>query len=68
MLNSSAIELKHSEERVEEKDQFWQDRLIPLPKDLNIGRTLKGLEKHSYRTVGKTRRLDGILPAALENT
>ncbi len=61
--------MRHREQglrhRVREKEQFWQSRLLPLPNDLSIGRTLKGLSPQSYRTVGTTCRLDDIFPAAL---
>ena len=53
------------EQQAEAKEAFWLDTLMPLPDEVQIGRCLKGLEKHSFRTVGQTLRLDAVLPAAL---
>ena len=52
---------KRLAERANEKEQFWQDRLLPLPEDLSIGRKQQGLERISMHTMGKTRRLDDVL-------
>ncbi|MFK7835477.1 MAG: condensation domain-containing protein [Sulfitobacter sp.] len=57
-------------ERVEEKEVFWRERLLPLPADLMLGRTKQGLGHLTPRTAGKTIRLADILTrtqaAALE--
>jgi hypothetical protein len=48
-------------ERPEEKEAFWQEQLLPLPDDLNIGRKAKGLEPFSPLNLGKTNKLVDIL-------
>jgi hypothetical protein len=48
-------------ERVEEKERFWKERLLPIPDDLNIGRRKKGLPPFSPQAVSESIRLDDIL-------
>ncbi len=48
-------------ERIEEKEMFWKERLLPVPDDLNIGRRKKGLPPISPQTVGRSVRLEDIL-------
>lgn len=48
-------------DRKQEKDRYWRSKLLPLPKDLNIGRTAKGLPPQSIHTIGETRKLNHFL-------
>lgn len=58
------IREKGEAHRGQEKDKYWQSKLLPPPKDLNIGRTAKGLPQQSIQTMGDTRRLDHFMSAA----
>jgi hypothetical protein len=45
----------------DKKIQFWMDRLLPLPEDLNIGRRARGLPPFFPKDMEKTLSLNAIL-------
>jgi hypothetical protein len=57
------LTLKRLRERVDEKEEFWKARLLPLPEDPQIGRKTKGLPPISPQTVGETIGLEDVLTA-----
>ena len=44
-----------------QKTTFWENRLLPPPRNLNIGRVAKNLPRMSSKTVAHSTRLDDIL-------
>jgi hypothetical protein len=53
--------LQSSAKDNDSKEVFWRSNLLPAAGDLNIGRKAKGLAPASWRTTGKSLRLENIL-------